>query len=293
VRKLIFLFGIILVLLFMIPLVSMANMTTESPPAITNNGNEFTLVIATPDATVLSNVDGIINAGADLITAEIADMTTAQFTSSDIASTANMNTGKIVEGATEVTRNATTAQLNGTLMTSATIVQVTNSNNTFSSVNYDITLTNGSTNGDNLKQVEAVALVLKLPIPTDANVNNNGLAEAVRTLSDNVDLSGSVAATLKMQINFVANTYYTDITDQAETQEGTAYANELAGVVSENTLLTAAWTAGNTGTKTTTTANSPKNTIDTDAMNRPATTLYAEQIATKIAGAGLVAPNFA
>jgi len=48
VRKLIFLFGIILVLLFMIPLVSMANMTTESPPAITNNGNEFTLVIATP-----------------------------------------------------------------------------------------------------------------------------------------------------------------------------------------------------------------------------------------------------
>jgi len=135
VRKLIFLFGIILVLLFMIPLVSMANMTTESPPAITNNGNEFTLVIATPDATVLSNVDGIINAGADLITAEIADMTTAQFTSSDIASTANyMKTnGTDVDDANEViTRNTANFTDNGSITANATQVTSNDSENVIS-----------------------------------------------------------------------------------------------------------------------------------------------------------------
>jgi len=363
-------------------------MTTESPPAITNNGNEFTPVIATPDATVLANVDGItINTGADLISAEIADMTTAQFTGINLASTTDKinASGQNVDGAIiMVTKNATTASSNGTPMTIAIILPVTDSNNTYSLINYGITLTNGSNGADAPQLKSEVAFVLKIEISSGANVNlDHGSAESVRALSDNVDLYGITVGRLKMPINIdanntdtdavltpttismvntaintstafgttrtieysipqagqkvrtlvnenqaatyrmasagvdattaidattateqiampalaminsAANTYFTDITVTAMVQnQETAYAKDLV-VVANNTLLTASWMGNNIGTKTTTMAeNSPMNTIDTDAMNRPATTLYAEMTARGIAVAGLVAPNF-
>jgi len=393
-KKYIILFGITIVLLFMIPAMT-AFGTTASPPTAINNGNEFTLVSATPEGTIVHS-NGIMDAtntcdftyetvkvdsktGTDLIKAEIADMTTAQFIDIDIASPAQMNTGTIAEGANAITEG-NTASLNGTPMT--VIANISQADGfTFVWNTADIR----SRGADAHQCNSEVAFVLKIEISSSANVNlDHGSAESVRALSDNVDLYGITVGRLKMPINIdanntdtdavltpttismvntaintstafgttrtieysipqagqkvrtlvnenqaatyrmasagvdattaidattateqiampalaminsAANTYFTDITVTAMVQnQETAYANELAGVVSENTLLTAAWTAGNTGTKTTTTANSPKNTIDTDAMNRPATTLYAEQIATKIAGAGLVAPNFA
>ena len=386
-KKYIILFGITIVLLFMIPAMT-AFGTTASPPTAINNGNEFTLVSATPEGTIVHS-NGIMDAtntcdftyetvkvdsktGTDLIKAEIADMTTAQFIDIDIASPAQMNTGTIAEGANAITEG-NTASLNGTPMT--VIANISQADGfTFVWNTADIR----SRGADAHQCNSEVAFVLKIEISSGANVESNDSVESAMT-NTRTDLSGLVT-TLKMPIEFVvdntdaltpnnvlstmssaintlaanttidysipragqkvrtlvnenqaatyrmagagtttateqiemanlgmpdlaminsaaANTYFTDITNttMVQNQENAAYANDLVADAN-NTFLISAQAAGNTGTthvKMTAAGNTPMNTIDTDAMNRPATTLYAEMAARGIAGAGLVAPNFA
>ncbi|MDD5032454.1 MAG: hypothetical protein PHR36_05480 [Patescibacteria group bacterium] len=242
-RKLIF----FTVILLMIPAMTAMGMTT-SPPAVIN-GNDLISVSATAATIVHPNVIAMdtaanvtftfdVNAGADLISAN-AQIASAQITE-EVATTAKIeDNGKSVDGANiTVTRNADTAQINGTFTTIAIILPVTDSNYIEGSINtYGTTLTNGSDGADAQWFNSEVAYVLKIEISAGANIDNNCLAESVestRTLSDNVNLSGLAAATLKMPINLVANTYYAHSTAMAQNPEGRAYANELAGVVSEN-----------------------------------------------------------
>jgi len=351
VKKLGIILGLMSLLLFMLPLVSTAIVTTESPPAAIN-GNEFALVITNPSATIVYANDMLMDNGAsntniDLTMADIVNENAAQITGYNVASTAQMNTGTIVEGANVVIKGKTTS-LNGTPMT---IIANMFPADGFTFFNADIR--SKSTGADAQQFNSEVAFVLEIEISAGATVDNTGLADYTWARSDNLALSGLVAAELKMPINIfenntgalthtvyilsMANTasnpstanvtigdpislagqsvdsratfpseangfntistdntfYFDENTAMVQNEEDRADAEDLV-VVANNTLLPSTW-MGNTGTRTTTMVadNSLMNTIDTDAMFRPATTLYAEMNAKGVNGDGLVVWNFA
>jgi len=209
VRKYIILLGITAVLLFMLP-VSMALARTVSPITI-NNGAELTANIATPDTTVFSNVDGItVSTGAELKSAGIARMMTAQITSGiieEVASTADVKTinGKNVDGATEVTaQNENTANFGDNLSVMNANSPAVTRNNTESSINISgITMTNGSFNGADAHHFNEVAYVLKIVIPAGVNTGNKPLVESAITISQTADRAP--VTTLKKPINLVEN----------------------------------------------------------------------------------------
>ena len=208
-RKYIILLGITAVLLFMLP-VSMALARTVSPITI-NNGAELTANIATPDTTVFSNVDGItVSTGAELKSAGIARMMTAQITSGiieEVASTADVKTinGKNVDGATEVTaQNENTANFRDNLSVMNANSPAVTRNNTKSSINISgITMTNGSFNSADAHHFNEVAYVLKIVIPAGVNTGNKPLVESAITISQTADRAP--VTTLKKPINLVEN----------------------------------------------------------------------------------------
>lgn len=216
-------FTIVLLLMFS---VSMA-FGTSTPPTV-NNGNEISAVTVTPSATIV-HANGMImdattnvtitfdvfdvvtysagNANLDLITADIANLITAQITQ-EVAATATYITymktnGKDVDGATVITRNPATdtAKNNGTSTSIIALVSPVTGNN---SEGIQICgATAGAMNGVYLYPVE-VAFVLKAPISADANFVS---VTAGYDVAIHVDLSGTATMTQKILSNFfVANT---------------------------------------------------------------------------------------
>lgn len=324
-RKHIFL-GFVIVLLFMMMPVSTVFATIASPPAITDHGN-FSAVIAEASATIVHPSELIMDAAAGTITVNLVNSTGAIITSTgigspvikidagqiitdlDIASIANMNTGKNVDGATKVITRNTDAANNGTSTSIFALVSPVTSNNS-DWIQISNGATNGAMNGVYFYPVEAT-FVLKIMIPADANLAINTPTAILSTDNagnTNATIDYSIQSGQKVRTLVKANenqaaTYRTDgaaisateqiakpdlamnsaaaiisfkskgKTDQVQNQEGnTAYANDLAGVVSEDAI----------------------HLVDAIADTDRAPTTYTEgTFAYDIAAAGLVALNFA
>jgi len=224
VRKYIILLGITAVLLFMLPVSMALAMTTASPPTAIN-GNELTSITADPSATIVHTNDTILDAtnvgitvdnsvihsaNADLIPANIK-MDTGQgssVTSEEVASTADVKTinGKNVDGANLVTaQNENTANLDNLSVMDANSPAVTRNYTEGLNSVYGINPTN-STSDVYFYRIKADLAVLKLPTSAGANFVNRPAEYIVANFP--VDISGLVAAQLKMPIapiNIVAN----------------------------------------------------------------------------------------
>jgi len=275
VKKLGIILGLMSLLLFMLPLVSTAIVTTESPPAAIN-GNEFALVITNPSATIVYANDMLMDNGAsntniDLTMADIVNENAAQITGYNVASTAQMNTGTIVEGANVVIKGKTTS-LNGTPMT---IIANMFPADGFTFFNADIR--SKSTGADAQQFNSEVAFVLEIEISAGATVDNTGLADYTWARSDNLALSGLVAAELKMPINIFENntgalTHTVYILSMANTASNPSTANVTIG---DPISLAGQSVASRTMISTT----SGITTVDL-AMTNSAATIYSENTVT-------------
>jgi len=193
----------VVAIMFMLPLVSTVA-ATESPPAITNNVNEITMVIAAPDATDLFNVDGIItDANFTKKAGDIPNqMNPAQYDEEAASIADYMKTnGTDMDGAIINTRrNTNQANVTETPSLIDNAIHSSVECNTFVENTTDITR---STGADAQQLSSGVAFVLKIEISAGANVYNFP-AEYVMTHAP-VDLSGLVAAELKIPNDLVAN----------------------------------------------------------------------------------------
>lgn len=202
-RKHIFL---VMAILFM--MISAMAMATSVSPTANNNGNAFTAASATinVDTANLDTFSADYSAGIwTVIGSNGAKNDAGQNTTyTNIASTANKADGTDnVDGANMViSMNSDAAINNGTFMIIIALVSPTGNSDRSDRAQVSNVAANGAATDANICNEETVALVLKVPIGAGVYFKSKGLDTGVATT---VDLTGSLAATLKKPTDVSAN----------------------------------------------------------------------------------------